>query len=246
MKNSTKFIKTFLSKFSFDKNVRREARRFLSNSFVDKGNNNKIIIVKDGIEHIEKMEELYAIKSISKSIINITGSNNILKIHTPTTLQNFILNCSSDNVNIEIGKDCTLRGSNVTIWGGKHCVVKIGKNCSIWKNFELFVSGSSSFIMEDDCMISYNVTIWCGDGHQVLNKDNNEIINLQKEPLVIGTHSWISNNVLITKNAKIPTNTIIGMGSVVSKKFKEENTCIAGNPATVVKRNINWSRKNNI
>ena len=129
--------------------------------------------------------------------------------------------------------------------GGENAsMIKFGGDCSIWKNFNLFVSSSSSFIMEDDCMVSYGVTIWCGDGHQVLNRNNNQIINVQKEPLVIGKHSWISNNVLITKNAKIPPNTIIGMGSVVSKKFTEEYTCIAGNPAQVVKHNIDWTRKN--
>lgn len=251
MKNSSKILKILSSKFSFDKNVRKESRRFLSNDFCNFGNNNKIILVNNGIEYlVEKIEELCDITSFSKTTINILGSNNTLKIHIPTTLHKFTLNCSSDNVNIEIGKECTLRDSNVTIWGGggicKNTVVKLGDKCSIWKKFELFVSGSSSFIMENDCMISHNVTIWCGDGHQIVNKDNNEIINLQKEPLVIGTHSWISNNVLITKNAKIPPNTIVGMGSVVSKKFIEENTCIAGNPARIVKRNITWSRENNL
>lgn len=93
-------------------------------------------------------------------------------------------------------------------------------------------------------MISYNINIWCGDGHKIMDISNNQVINIQKEPLVIGSHTWISNNVSITKNAKIPNNSVVAMGSVVSKKFEEENTCIAGNPAVVVKRNITWNRKN--
>ena len=128
--------------------------------------------------------------------------------------------------------------------GKKTSMFKFGEKCSFWKNFNLFVTGGTSFYMGNDCMISYDVTVWCGDGHQVIDNHSQEIINVQKEPLNIGNHTWISNNVLITKNAKIPPNTIVGMGSVVSKKFTEEYTCIAGNPATVVKQNINWNRKN--
>ena len=54
--------------------------------------------------------------------------------------------------------------------------------------------------------------------------------------------SWIGNDVKITKKAFIPNNTIVGIGSVVSSKFEEENTVIAGNPAKVVKRGVKFDR----
>jgi acetyltransferase-like isoleucine patch superfamily enzyme len=43
------------------------------------------------------------------------------------------------------------------------------------------------------------------------------------------------------KNAVIPNHSIIGIASVVTKQFFEEYTCIAGNPAKVIKTNVAWS-----
>lgn len=43
------------------------------------------------------------------------------------------------------------------------------------------------------------------------------------------------------KNSQIAPNSVIGTKSVVTGKFTEENTILAGSPAKIVKRNINWS-----
>ena len=48
-------------------------------------------------------------------------------------------------------------------------------------------------------------------------------------------------NAVILKNSIIPDNSVIGAYSVVAKKFDEENVVIAGNPARICKRNINWT-----
>lgn len=36
---------------------------------------------------------------------------------------------------------------------------------------------------------------------------------------------------------------IFGINAVVTKRFDEENTIIAGNPAKLVKRNVKWQRE---
>ena len=47
----------------------------------------------------------------------------------------------------------------------------------------------------------------------------------------------------LTKNAVVPANTIIGLGSVVTGIFSEEGTCLGGNPARILRRNVAWSRE---
>lgn len=42
----------------------------------------------------------------------------------------------------------------------------------------------------------------------------------------------------------IPDGCIVGMGAVVAKQFSTANSVIAGNPAKIVKENINWIREN--
>lgn len=42
---------------------------------------------------------------------------------------------------------------------------------------------------------------------------------------------------------RIPANTIVGMGTLMTKAFEEEYTVLAGMPAQVKKRGIVWDRK---
>jgi acetyltransferase-like isoleucine patch superfamily enzyme len=65
----------------------------------------------------------------------------------------------------------------------------------------------------------------------------------QAADVEVGNHVWIGYRVLINKGVVIPENTIIGTGAVVTKSFTEENTVIAGVPAKVVKRNVNWCKE---
>jgi len=47
----------------------------------------------------------------------------------------------------------------------------------------------------------------------------------------------------IFKGAKVSDNSIVGANSVINKKFVEENVVIAGNPAKIIKRGVNWDKK---
>lgn len=46
-----------------------------------------------------------------------------------------------------------------------------------------------------------------------------------------------------TDESKISDNSILGAKSVLAKKINEENVVIAGNPAKIIRRNINWSHE---
>ncbi len=91
-----------------------------------------------------------------------------------------------------------------------------------------------------DCMLAGDIKIFCSDIHTIYNK-NNEIVNRGKN-LIIGNHVWIGTGVNIAKNSIIGDNCVVGMKSVVAGKFEEPNCVIAGNPARVAKRNVNWDR----
>ena len=47
----------------------------------------------------------------------------------------------------------------------------------------------------------------------------------------------------LLKNTQIGSNSVVGYGSVVTKKFECENSLIVGFPAKVIKTGINWDRK---
>lgn len=59
--------------------------------------------------------------------------------------------------------------------------------------------------------------------------------------ICIGDHCFIGSAVRFAPGTVIGDNNIVGMGSVVNKKFPQSNLLIAGVPAKIVKENHDWS-----
>lgn len=62
------------------------------------------------------------------------------------------------------------------------------------------------------------------------------------EGVFIGDHVWIGEKAYITKNATIPNESIVAACSVVTRRFLEPNSVLAGNPAKLVRKNVKWIR----
>jgi len=120
-----------------------------------------------------------------------------------------------------------------------NCSVFVSKNTTSNGIYVILMEDNSSLYIGEDTMFSDDIKIMCSDTYTIINSDNS--INIGKK-VTIGNHVWVGTNVRIGKNVEIPDNCIIGMGSVVCKKFYEKNCIIAGNPARVVKKEINWDR----
>lgn len=90
-------------------------------------------------------------------------------------------------------------------------------------------------------MLSSNVLFRPSDGHTIFDIATGVILNKSK-PIILGDHTWVGASATFLKGSEIPNNSIIGTGSIVSKKFTEEFTAIAGIPASVVKNGVGWDR----
>ena len=102
----------------------------------------------------------------------------------------------------------------------------------------MILENDSQITIGKDCMFSSDIILWCTDTHTITDIDGN-ITNIGHS-IEIGNHCWIGERVTLTKNAQIPDDSIVGIASVVTKKFIEEHTVIAGSPAKVVKSGITW------
>lgn len=123
-----------------------------------------------------------------------------------------------------------------------NCTIKIGKGSSSnGINIVLFEDNSSVNIGED-CMFSWNIRIWNTDSHTIIDNNSKKAINIGKE-INIGNHVWVCMDTCILKNTKISSNSIVAAGTIVTKKFNEENIIIGGNPSRVIKKEINWNSK---
>lgn len=170
------------------------------------------------------------------------------------------------NVFVNLSGRLTIGGPNkkaacislapVNIYFGYNSKVNIGKSISIGPGVNLIVKDDAQLTIGDrtyftsdmhlevvknisigaDCAISWGVTIIDHDHHKVMpaKASTNE-----GEGVRIGNHVWIGCNVTILKETEIGDNCIVAAGSIVKGKFPN-NIMIAGNPARIVKQNVNW------
>lgn len=142
--------------------------------------------------------------------------------------------CVNRGILIFKGKANFAVGSVINV---TNATVEIGNNFSTNDRFTL--SSEIGMKIEDDIMIGWNCTFIDGDGHKIFDTVIDERVNTPKD-IHIGANTWIASNVTLMKGTDLPPNTVVALGSIVTKRFIEENTIIAGSPARVVKSNIRW------
>ena len=174
--------------------------------------------------------------------IRIKGKNNKVII-CPQAQGKIKINIHGDDNTVLIKSAGYL---DMSIWIGvadttcRKALFEVGERTEMnGVNFVL-LENESLVTVGEDCLFSDDIEVWCSDTHSICDLEGN-ILNIGKS-IEIGNHVWVGRNCSITKNTKIADNSIIGWCSNVTKKFEESNVVIAGNPAEVVKRNIDWRK----
>ena len=193
-------------------------------------------------------------KIINQANITITGNNNRISMYFDTEesaeellLSNgFLLIVKGDNNIVNMGT-IILRYSTILGMTGLKLIIgqlpglgagvsRTANNCRIDIGNRVVINGVTLYLQEDDSYVSigddsqlsWGIDIWCTDFAKCIE---------------IGKHVWIGKDSKIGKNVKIADNSIVGWGSIVTKEFNEPNVIIAGIPAKIVKRGINWDRR---
>lgn len=89
----------------------------------------------------------------------------------------------------------------------------------------------------DGCAIGRNVLIMDFDAHEITYENGTK--NRITAPIEIGKHVWIGAGATILKGVTIGDNAIVGAGSIVTRDVPA-NTIVAGNPARIIRENIQW------
>lgn len=228
-----KFLIRFICCFIPSRNYRHFLRECRFGFYKIQGKNNKILF------HEKFLPRFLKIKGLN---IIIDGSNNLIKIGSGTTFSmcQMWLTHKARNVNISVGSNCELVKSFVLCAWSVDTNVYIGNKCHFY-GAHIYAGGNEINVnIGDDCLMANPVEIWGGDGHAIIDKSTNMVINNSKKPLVIGNHCWLGQGSRILKNGNLPPNTVVAGGAVVTKTFTEEFTILGGNPAKVIKSNVLW------
>ncbi len=214
---------------------KRELRHFLRRCrfgrYKVKGKNNKIIFAGHKLPKFLKIAGLK---------ININGNNNSVIIGNHVKTSKSSVDIGNDNADIKICDGVQLYNIFIRCAFGDSQSVIIGEN-SVMYGGAITCDECQGAIIGKNCLFGSNLRMRSSDGHSILSKDTNNILNMPKKDIEIGDHVWLGANVAILKNASIPNNTIVGIDSIVTKQFDTENTIIAGNPAQVIKTGVDWS-----
>ena len=147
-----------------------------------------------------------------------------------------------------IGNDCYLANNSVIICNK----LIIGNGTKIQSGN--LIQGASSFYIGRNSRIINNhyIDLWndveIGDNTWLAGKQSqiwtHGSIHTQtgKKNLnvKIGNDIYIGSNTLIAPGVIIDSLNLIGMGSVVTKSINTSKNIVAGNPATIVKQDIDW------
>lgn len=142
-----------------------------------------------------------------------------------------------DNNLVEIGTDASCDGLTICIENNNNQVL-LGDRFRCGTNTELAAIEGTSIVFGKDCMLSANISIRTGDSHSVVDLGGKRIN--QSKSITIGEHTWIGNTVHIFKGTEIGHNSIVAGGSIVTGKTFPPHSIIGGNPAKVIKENVDW------
>lgn len=151
----------------------------------------------------------------------------------------------SEKSDIEIGGGSCLIYGGLSSWA--HGKIKLGNHTALGAGS--MIRCVDSVTVGDYTAISYNVIISDNNNHPV-NPHDRMIMGLtppgdikrswiysDHAPIVIGRNCWIGENARICKGVTIGDGSVVAANAVVTKSVPS-NCVVAGNPARIVKTNI--------
>lgn len=175
----------------------------------------------------------------------ISGRGNVIRIGATRNPQQITIKIYGNGNRITIGNRSLMQSLVVEVgsrrWHSSRSELSIGSYFSIGSKGRFLLPNSGNVIrIGDNCMFSKSVQLRGGEyPHMVFDRNTGAFLD-ESDGIFIGDHAWIGESVFIAKAVTIPRDCIVGAHSVVTKRFEDENAVIAGNPAKVVKRGVQW------
>lgn len=179
-------------------------------------------------------------------ILDMQGEGHILDIHSFIGGGKLHIRLRGNNNKIHFGKNNIIEG-NLVITSNNYNIKDCEGSCIIGDN-NRFRGNMNIYIplyldkkvqIGNDNLFAANCEIIGCIEHEVFDINTQEVLNMEQD-VIIGNHNWIGRDVLFMNKSGIANNSVVGIKSLVTKKFVESNILIAGSPAKVRKHAIGW------
>ena len=169
--------------------------------------------------------------------ISCFGRDNLIRLKNGCLLRNCNIYIRGNRNHVEFQSN--VRAINAENWiENDGNTVTIGEGTNLCGQIHMACIEGTSIEIGRDCLCSSDIVIRTGDSHSIVDEHGRRINPSQS--VMIADHVWIGHHVLINKGVRIGKNTVIGTGAVVTKDFCEDGVVLAGVPAIIVKKKINW------
>jgi acetyltransferase-like isoleucine patch superfamily enzyme len=128
---------------------------------------------------------------------------------------------------------------NVMVTGPAHYAVGVREaDPMLHIGEECYIIGPHYFDVHAPIRLGSSVTI-AGQGSSFYTHGlDYERACLAAQPITIGENSYVGAHALFVPGSGVASNTLVGMGALVTKPFSEQYTLVGGSPARIVK-NLN-------
>lgn len=168
--------------------------------------------------------------SIDKTAkLNINGSLTLGENSIGNNHRNVLLRIDKDAELIVSGDFSVFYGCDIILFENAKLVVG-----NSFINSDAKIRCHKSITIGDDCVISHDFTVMDSNAHSI-NGDK------KTKPVVINNHVWIGTRVTILSGVCVGEGAVIAAGSVVTKDVPP-HSIVGGNPAKVIKENVNWQK----
>ena len=199
-----------------------------------------LVIIDNGTGNTINIEEG---TKFTASRIEINGDNNTINISKNREINRLSINLRGNRKVFSLAEGIrNINNLKFTSIRGESQTLTIGKNFSCGGLEIQMNDGDERCVIGDECLFSWGIKLRTSDGHSIVDLETNKAINLP-EDVVIGDRVWCSEDVKFLKGCQVANDTVVGSGSIVTKKFDKPNTIVAGIPARVVKEGIRWDRR---
>lgn len=190
--------------------------------------------------------------------VRIEGNNNSVTFGPGARLQDCHITISGDGNRVQvdsalqIGVGVLLQGDRNTLSIGTGCVIRslglvceddgneitLGAGTEIAGATSLAAIEGTKITIGSRCLFSGGVHARTGDSHSITDL-NGKRVNPSAD-ITIGDHVWVGMNVTILKGSVVADSCVIGAASVVTRRFTTPNCALGGNPARVIREEIDW------